>query len=98
MKPSPKTSLAVILGAQLRSGNDAMIKQAIEHLRLMVDDTDGNLLELSRKSGIAHRTLCRWLEDSLEFAFLVNKTRATAKSSKSMQASHSTKQAQTKHK
>lgn len=84
----PKSTDAVLWGTMLRSKNPALIEQAIQQLAPIVTRHAGNLLKISEEkddagnpTGIKHRTLCRWLKDSPEFAALVASARNSASSS-----------------
>lgn len=53
---------APILGPLLRSDDPATIRIAIDALEPVLLKHDGNLLQIAKATGIAHRTLARWLE------------------------------------
>lgn len=71
----PSISLGASLGHLLASQVPEAITLACERLRPILRDCGGNLLHAAHRSGIPHRTLCRWLADYPEVAREVDDAR-----------------------
>ena len=63
-----RNSLAVIVGAELRSGDPCLIRSAIERLTPALIAHGGNLVHVADATGISLRSLQRWQADYPAFS------------------------------
>ena len=76
MLPVPRRNpIAVIVGAQFRSADDAQIRQAIATLRPIIVEHDGNLVHVATALGVSRRSLIRWAEQSAELSGIIEDAR-----------------------
>ena len=68
---------ASVLGPLLRSHDSRTIKLAVEAIWPVLAQHRGNLLRVAAATGIAHRTLVRWLK-CIEFKLAVIEARGLA--------------------